>query len=89
VTDGVTSASSHYVRLGANLDVNGYVKVHVNPWLSLTASAFYWYMPNTSRAHTSINYADNGIDLPPAFRPQAVTSGMSITGFTVGAEARF
>ncbi len=89
VDDGVTSVSDNYSRFGANFDLSGHVKVHVNPWLSLTASMYYWYMPNVSRAHSSIIYEDNGIDNPPAFRTNANTTGMGITGFTVGAEARF
>lgn len=89
VSDGETFVKNNYTRVGANFDLSAYGRVRVNEWLTLTASAFYWFMPVTSRAHTSLNYEDNGIAVPPAFRPAAVTSGMGVTGFTAGVEARF
>ena len=89
VNDGQTYVTNNYTRVGANFDLNTYAKVRVNEWLTLSASAFYWFMPATSRAATSLNYEDNGIAVPPAFRPAAVTSGMGVTGLTVGVEAKF
>lgn len=89
VNDGETFASSSFTRVGANFDLNTYARVRVNEWLNLTASAYYWFMPVTSRANTSLSYEDNGIAVPPAFRPSGVTTGMGVTGFTFGVEARF
>ena len=101
VDDGLTLASKNTVSVGSNLDLNAYLKVRVTPWLSFTSSAFYWYMPNVARAHSTIVYDDNGIGgppvpidplnppIPPAFRPRIKTSSMGIHGFTVGAEITF
>ncbi len=102
VDDGITSASRNSVIFGSNLDLNAYLKIRVNPWLSLTGSAFYWYMPNVARAHDTLVYDDNGIGgpivvppdplnppIPPAFRPRIHTQGLGIHGFTVGAEITF
>ena len=87
--DGVTSIRQQNVIVGSNLDLNAYLKIKVNPWLSLTGSAYYWYMPNVARAHDTISYNDLGIDVAPAFRPQLKTNSMGIHGFTVGAEVTF
>jgi|GEM_PF-3084344 len=102
VDDGVTIARKNNVIFGTNFDLNGYLKLRVNPWLSLTGSAFYWYMPNVARAHNTLVYDDKGIGgpatvpvdptnppIPPAFRPEIKTSGLGIRGFTVGAEITF
>ena len=89
VDDGETYVTNNYTRVGANFDLNTYARIRVNEWLTLSASAFYWFMPVTSRASTSLTYEDNGIAVPPAFRPAAVTSGMGVTGLTVGIEAKF
>lgn len=88
--DDVTSRNGKSnVIFGTNLDLNSYVKIHVNPWLSLTGGAYFWYMPNVARANQVLVYDDNGIDEPPAFRTKIKTSGMSVHGFTVGAEIKF
>lgn len=87
--DGVTSANQSSVVVGTNLDLNGYLKIRVNPWLSLTGSAFYWWMPNVARTPESIVYDDLGIDVAPAIRPGIETRSMGVKGFTVGAEIKF
>ena len=101
VDDGITSSRKDAVVLGSNLDLNAYLKIRVNSWLSLTGSGFYWYMPSVARAHHAIVYDDNGIGgpaipldplnppIPPAFRSQIKTHSMGIHGFTVGAEITF
>ena len=87
--DGITSSRADSVILGTNLDLNAYLKIRVNPWLSLTGGAYYWWMPNVARAHDTIVYDDLGIDAPPAIRTQIKTHSMGVHGFTVGAEITF
>lgn len=87
--DGITSLNKNTVILGTNIDLNAYLKVRVNSWLSLTGGAYYWWMPNVARAHDVIVYDDLGIDVPPAIRPQLKTHSMGVHGFTVGAEITF
>ncbi len=87
--DGITTARKNNVIVGTNIDLNAYLTIRVNPWLSLTGSGFYWYMPNVARAHDTLLYDDLGIDTPPAMRPIYKTRSMAIHGFTVGAEVTF
>ncbi len=87
--DGITSETKSTTLVGANLDLNAFLKIRVNHWLSLTGSAYYWYMPNMVRAHNVIVYDDLGIANPPALRLQRKTSPIGIQGFTVGAEITF
>ena len=87
--DGVTENSQSSLMVGANLDLNAYLTVRVNSWLSLTTSAYYWYMPNVARAYNTIVYDDLGIAVPPAIRSRSNTTSMQVSGFTVGAEIRF
>ena len=87
--DGVTNSNQSKVIFATNLDLNAYMKLRLNPWLSLTGSAFYWYMPNVARADKTIIYNDNGIDAVPAIRTRIRTNGLGVHGFTVGAEITF
>ena len=87
--DGTTSETKYSTIMGSNLDLNAYLRIRVTDWLSLTGSAYYWYMPNIVRSHNIIVYDDLGIANPPALRLQTKTSQMNIHGFTVGAEIRF
>ncbi len=87
--DGITSNQQSNVIFASNLDLNAYLKIKVNPWLSLTGSAYYWYMPNVARSFDTLVYDDNGIDVAPAFHPQLKTRSMGIHGFTIGAEVTF
>lgn len=87
--DGITSVSKSNVIFGSTIDLNAYLKVHVNEWLSLTGSVYYWYMPTVARASNVIVYDDQGIDVPSAFHPRIKTNSLSVQGFTLGAEIRF
>ena len=87
--DGITSETRNATIVGANLDLNAFLKIRVNDWLSLTGSAFYWYMPNVVRSHNIIVYDDLGITNPPALHLKTKTNPIGIQGFTVGAEITF
>lgn len=87
--DGVTRADKNNVIFGSTIDLNAYCNIHVNEWLSLTGSFFWWYLPNVARSSNVIVYDDNGIDVPSAFRPRIKTNSMTVQGFTVGAEIKF
>lgn len=89
LNDGVTSVNKNNVIFGSTIDLNAYLQVRVNEWLSLTGSVFYWYMPSVARASNIVVYDDQGIDQPPAFRPRIKTNSLSVQGFTVGAQITF
>ncbi len=87
--DGTTSETKRFTTIGANLDLNAFLRIRVNHWLSLTGSAYYWYMPNIVRSHDIIVYDDLGITDPPALHLKTKTNPIGIQGFTVGAEITF
>jgi Putative beta barrel porin-7 (BBP7) len=87
--DGTTSVTKRFTTIGANLDLNAYLRIRVNHWMSLTGSAYFWYMPNVVRSHDIIVYDDLGIAVPPALRLKGKTNSMNVQGFTVGAEFKF
>ena len=87
--DGITSASKNNVIFGSTIDLNAYCSIHVNEWLSLTGSLFWWYMPAVARSSNTIVYDDLGIAEPSAFHPRIKTNSLTVQGFTLGAEIRF
>lgn len=89
VDDGTTSVSKSNVIFGSTIDLNAYCSIHVNEWLSLTGSVFWWYMPAVARSSNIIVYDDKGIDVPSALHPRIKTNSTTVQGFTLGAQITF
>lgn len=90
VSDGTIISHDHTLRMTTLLDLNGYVRAHVNDHLTLSLGYNMTYLSTVIRAADATYYNDSGdLAQTPGVEAQAVKSDILWRGLTVGGELRW